>query len=300
MKNIAFAILVTLWPLVRKELVAYARDRRSQILFAASFIVAAAAAFLFYAYGSASLLRRAGRSGGAGPTLFEFFSILQILFVAWFVPHVLARRVACERETGTLLLLRSALLDVRQIILTKFSAALMCSMLFVSIVAPFYGLVLLLGGVDVVEIFVGLCIIIFTAVLSAAVARWIAESAASVGQAEFGTAVFAAVLTLGLPLATALGFAMARQLFGPIVRSGSWSLFAAAIELLLGLLESIGPVTALLDGREYYAATGNLWTFQTSVFATFAGPLLPAPFLTVVATHGAATVILLRRIIRRR
>ena len=43
-------------------------------------------------------------------------------------------------------------------------------MLFVSIVAPFYGLVLLLGGVDVVEIFVGLCIIIFTAVLSAAVA----------------------------------------------------------------------------------------------------------------------------------
>lgn len=298
MKNTAFAIIVTLWPLLRKELVAYARDRRSQLLFAASFIVAAAAAFLFYAYGSASLLRRAGRSGGTGPTLFEFLAIVQMVFVVWLVPYLLIRRTTEERSNGSFLLLRAALNGARRIVLVKFAAALVFGALSGFVIAPFYGLVLLLGGVQVLEFASAACIVFSSAVLAAAAALYVARVAPSVRGAVFVAGAFGAVLMLGLPLVTVLATAMARQLFGAMVRSGSLPLLAAAVEVLLGLLDSLSPLTALLDGRAYFVASGDIWTFRRPIFTAISSVRLPAPFLTLMVTYSAAAAMFLRAAFR--
>lgn len=286
--------LAALWPLLRRELMAYARDRRARMLFAVGVAIAAAAAFLFYTYGAASLLRRAGRSGSAGPGLFEFLTGVEIVFVVWCVPHLLVRRTTEERLSGSLTLLHSALHDARRVALVKLAAAMACGGLFACVVAPFYGLVLLLGGVEVIELAVAACIVLSSAALAAAAALRIARAAGSVGGATFTAGAWAAVLTIGLPLAGMLAEAAARQVFGAAVRSGGLPLAAGAIEVLLGLAESLSPLTALLGWREHFAATGEVWLYRKAIFTAAGGVQLPAPFLVLAAVYAAAAAALLR------
>lgn len=283
------------WPLLRRELVSYARDGRARALFAAGVVIAAAAAFLFYTYGAASLLRRAGRSGSTGPALFEFLTGMQIIFVTWCVPHLLARRAAAEQRSGSLALLLSALHDARRIDLVQFAAALACGGLFACVIAPFYGLVLLLGGVELGELGVAACIVAFSAALAAALALRVARGADSVASAEFAVGAWAAVLTIGLPLAGMLAEAAARQVFGGAVRAGGLPLAAGAIEVLLGLVESLSPLTVLLSWREHFAATGEVWLYRKAIFTAAGGMTLPAPFLTLAVGYGAAAAAFLRR-----
>lgn len=279
--------------LLRRELSAYARDRRSQLLFAIAVAVAASATFLNYAYGASTLTRIAGRLG-SGSALFDFLGVLQIVFGVGVIPHLVVRWMAGERARGELMLLRSALLNGRCIVLTRFIAACAYGALFTFVVAPFYGFVMLLGGVDAMEMVAVAVIGFASTALAVSAALHMGASSASAGQALVGTMVFSAMLLIGLPLIVAFISAAVQEIVGPLVRSTGPSLATDGLEAAIGLLESLGPLSALRSGRAAYAASGDAWTHGVAVFTMMVRVLLPAPFLTLAATHLPSALVLLR------
>lgn len=286
-------------PLLHRELVAYARDRRTHILFGAAFAVAAVAAFLLYTYGASSLLRRAGRPDGNGSTLFEWLGVVQIAFGVWLAPLLLLLRTTDEQGRTARELMHAALIEERRIVVTRFTGALALVLLFWFVTLPFYGFVLLLGGVEASEIVAAAGIVFASSALAAAAALLTVATAASPVRALLGYGAFAALLTIGLPLFTAAASAGALTALGPAVRSGALSQASVVIEVGLGLLNSLAPVSALRDGRAYFAASGDLWEFRRPLFDLRTAAALPAPFLTLTVMHIAGAAALLRAAMRR-
>jgi len=286
-------------PLLRRELIAYARDRRTHLLFGAAFAAAAAAAFLLYTYGATSLLRRAGRPDGNGSSLFELLGVAQIVFAVWLAPLLLLLRATDARARAARELMHAALLDSRRIVFARFAGVMALTTLFWFAVLPFYGFVLLLGGVEAFEIAAATGIVLAAGALAAAAATYCAAVARSTRRALLGFAAFVALLTFGLPLFTTAASAGALELLGPAVRSGALARASVVMEIALGLTNSLGPIAALRDGHAYFAAANDAWGFRRPLFDLRAAAPLPAPFLTLTVVYVAASAALLRAAVRR-
>ena len=280
--------------LLRRAMSLLMRGRAAPFLFIGVLSVMAVVAFLLYAYGASSLLQRAGMSGGGGEALFYFLITVHVVVCACFIPLYTARRACDEYLCGVFLLLKSALLTERAIVLTKFAVAVAFGLLFIFVCAPYYVMVLLLGGVEVFEIAAGLSIVTAVPMLGTAAALYVACRAESVKQATILVGALSAALLLGMPLLVWLGSVGVRQLFGASVRASGPGLLSGLVEVVLGLLLCLSPYTAVTGGREYYLAAGDPWRFRQPIFNAISGVMLPAPHLTLSLVYVLLALLLLR------
>ncbi len=107
---------------------------------------------------------------GVGQGLFEFTLLFVMLLVLFLVPGFTAGSVSGERERQTLLPMQVTLLRPIDIVLGKIGASVMFTLLLVVATLPLLTVSYLVGGIQVGEVFEGLAMVLFTALVVAALA----------------------------------------------------------------------------------------------------------------------------------
>ncbi|MGB3734244.1 MAG: ABC transporter permease [Ilumatobacter sp.] len=163
----------TVNPVLNRELTERMRGPRAMIMLSIYLGVLGAIILLVYratvsdnsnGFGSSPVTQLAG----VGQSLFEWTLLLVLLLVLFLVPGFTAGSVAGERERQTLLPMQVTLLRPIDIVLGKIGASVMFTLLLVVATLPLLTVSYLIGGIRLVEIFQGLAIVLFTALVVAA------------------------------------------------------------------------------------------------------------------------------------
>ncbi|MFP3915283.1 MAG: ABC transporter permease [Actinomycetota bacterium] len=114
-----------------------------------------------------------GVAGGyMGRFIFEGMLFLLMTAVVMIVPGLTALSIVGERERQTFHLLQVTQLSALQIVLGKLWSSMSYFLLLLVAVAPVAALPLLFGGVRITDVFVGLGMVILTAVMLGSVGIW--------------------------------------------------------------------------------------------------------------------------------
>lgn len=158
------------------------------------------------------------RFSTTGRDLFFSITVLQIYLASIFAAVVTAPTIVTERESGTLQILRTAPLTVRQLVYGKYFGALLVVLLLTCVPLPAISIAWVMGGISVTD-FLAVSVVEFT---SGAVCGAIGIYCSTVSKTAFQSLVRAVVLssfTLWVPvglaasvgergLATRLGFGL--------------------------------------------------------------------------------------------
>lgn len=163
----------TMNPVLNRELTERMRGPRAMIMLSVYLGLLGGLVLLVYrasvtgnrdGFGSSPVTQLAG----VGQSLFEWTLLLVLLLVLFLVPGFTAGSVAGERERQTLLPMQVTLLRPIDIVLGKIAASVMFTLLLVVATLPLLAVSYLIGGIRVSEVFQGLAIIVFTALVVAA------------------------------------------------------------------------------------------------------------------------------------
>lgn len=104
-----------------------------------------------------------------GQSLFEFVLFFMMLLVLFIVPGYTAPAIAGERERQTLMPLQVSMLRPRNIVIGKIASSVAFTLLLLTASLPLLAVAFLIGGITIEEVFVGLGIVLFTAVALACI-----------------------------------------------------------------------------------------------------------------------------------
>ncbi len=160
-------------PVLARELTERMRGLRATVMLSAYLAVLGLVVVLFYRSESDSGNSRFGASpitelATAGEGIFEWTLLFAMLLVLFLVPGFTAGSVAGERERQTLVPMQVSLLSPLSIVLGKIGASVAFTLLLVLATLPLLTVTYLIGGVTLGDVLQGAGMVMFTAVVIAA------------------------------------------------------------------------------------------------------------------------------------
>lgn len=141
-------------PVFNREVRGRWRRSLTPVAFFAYSVVLALAAYFDY-YSCMEIMRYSaeanGRESRAGQDLFMGMASVQVILVSLFATAVTAPSMSCERESGTLYILRFAPVTMRSVVFGKLQAAVLLVLLLIFVPLPVISLSFVLGGVSAGE-----------------------------------------------------------------------------------------------------------------------------------------------------
>lgn len=202
----------TINPVLSRELTERMRSPRAMIMLTIYLSVLGAIVLLVYRAQASANSNSFGSSpvtqlAGVGQSLFEWTILLVLLLVLFLVPGFTAGSVAGERERQTLLPMQVTLLRPIDIVLGKIGASVMFTILLVVATLPLLTVSYLIGGIRLTEVFAGLTMVLFTALVVAA----LSVACSTFMKRGQTSTVLAYALVLFLLVGPAIAYAVAWQ-----------------------------------------------------------------------------------------
>lgn len=192
-------------PLAARELRTRFHSTRSNWFLTIWIVIAGLLGYLFYLFSRFYVSQMFGFGGGGallassfmGDLLFEMLIGLTLTGVLMVVPAVAAVSIVGERQRLTLDLLQVSQLGPFRLVTGKLVTSIAYVGLLVVAAAPVLTVPVLIGGVQVSDMFRGLGMIGLVAVMVASIAMWVSARARSLGGAIAATYLWVFVLTAG-------------------------------------------------------------------------------------------------------
>ncbi len=283
----------SLHPLTRKELLARMRSRATPSFITLFLLLCSGIAFMIYLIGASENSRRVGSGNEAGTLLFYFVVVMQLIAAAFIVPAFSSGAVVGEVQRGTLDLLRASAIGARQIVISKFAAALAYALIFVGVALPLLSMALFLGSVEPVDLVIALSVVLATTLLFVAISLYVSTASSSRATASGATYAVAAGVMVGMPIIALIGVRAVQDAYGASVVTGGGLIVRDVIEGAFSLLISLSPFTAVLASRTAYNATGELLLYRQPIIGAATGVTMPAPFITLSVVYVILALILL-------
>jgi ABC-type transport system involved in multi-copper enzyme maturation permease subunit len=239
-------------------------------------------------------------SSRVGTALFYIVVGMQTLLVSFVSPSFSAGAVSGERESETYDLLRLTLLTPRQIVIGKLIPAFGYTALLVFATLPLLSLALLLGGVELVQLFGALSVILASALLFSALGLYISSRM----RTTLGSTIITYAVTLGIVLGMAVLTLIAFPLLNGILYSTSSVVktspfLATCLQVLLFIVMSASPISAMVASEANMQESGNaLGIAVNPIPGTTTAFMIPAPFLILVALYLVSSTVLIWLTIR--
>jgi ABC-type transport system involved in multi-copper enzyme maturation permease subunit len=272
-------------PLLWREMAARMRSRTTPVAISLFLALAGGIAFMIYLVGVASGSRRAGATSVSGFVLFYFLVLMQVLAASFITPAFSAGMISSERQRGTLLLLRSSLVNARQIVLGKLVVALLYALLFILLSLPLYSFAFMLGGIETFELWMALAVVGSSSVLFVAFALFVSAGAKTTAVSTVWAYGFTIAVVVGLPILLAIMVGLAQSGIGATVRFGGATLMSNLLEGFFTIVVSLSPITAIYFGRQYYENSGDFVLYRQPFLTASTGVTLPAPYLTLTIIY---------------
>ena len=201
--------VVSVNPVLRRELVERMRGGRTAVVLTAYLLMLSGILYLVYSVSRDSRTdpweSAVSQVAGAGRGIFEWLVFFMVLLVLFLVPGVTSGAIAGERERQTLVPLQVTLLRPTSILVGKIAASTAFLLLLLVATMPLLAVSYLIGGVSIGQVLGAIAIVAFIGVALAAVSAGIS---ACVRRVQAAT-VLAYGFTLLLVIGTLLVFAAA-------------------------------------------------------------------------------------------
>lgn len=283
-------------PLALRELDARMRGGHAAGLLGVLIFVTSGVSLLVYAVAAlVSANQGAGASRTVGTGVFYALVGMQLIVAAFAAPALTCGAITGERERKTFDLLRSTALTPWQILLSKLSASLGFSLLILLATLPLFSLAFLLGGIELSQMGMALCLSIATAILFSVLglcASCYASSTVSAVVVTYG-AILLLLIGSGILLLALSGFLLpltAGTAAGG--RAATPSESALAQVATLGLM-SLSPISAFVSSMLNFDNRNDMLRFSFNPAGPASGPLWPAPFAVLAALYLLAAIVLL-------
>lgn len=283
-------------PLALRELDARMRGGHAAGLLGVLIFVTSGVSLLVYAVAAlVSANQGAGASRTVGTGVFYALVGMQLIVAAFAAPALTCGAITGERERKTFDLLRSTALTPWQILLSKLSASLGFSLLILLATLPVFSLAFLLGGIELSQMGMALCLSIATAVLFSVLglcASCYASSTVSAVVVTYG-AILLLLIGSGILLLALSGFLLpltAGTAAGG--RAATPSESALAQGATLGLM-SLSPISAFVSSMLNFDNRNDMLRFSFNPGAPAGGPLWPAPFVILTVLYLLVAIVLL-------
>lgn len=287
-------------PLTLQELRSRMRNPRAYAVLTVYMAVVSGITLLVYLAASANGNNGVNDSSRVGTALFYIVVGMQTLLVSFATPSFVAGAVSGERENETYDLIRLTLLTPRQIVTGKLIPAFGYTVLLVFATLPLLSLALLLGGVELVQLFAALSVILASALLFSSLGLYVSSRM----RTTLGSTIVAYAVTLGIVLGMAVFTLIAFPLLNGILYGTSSvvktsPLLATLLQVLLFVLMSASPISAMVASEANLQESGNALALVVNPIPGTTIPfMIPAPFLTLVALYVVASAVLIWLTIR--
>jgi ABC-2 type transport system permease protein len=292
---------IPLNPLALHEMRSRMRSPRAYAVLTIYLSIVSGITVLIYLATSLSGSNGVNDSSRVGTALFYIVVGMQTLLVSFVSPSFTAGALSNERENGTYDLLRMTLLTSKQIVVAKMASSFGYTLLLVFATLPLLSLAFLLGGVELIQVFAALAVIVFSAFLFCSLGLYISS--------RTRTTLSAIILTYSITLGLVLGMSMLTLIALPILNDviyGTSSavktspLLATLIQIFMFSMMSVSPVSALVASESNLQESGHALTIVVNSLPGYStGMTIPAPFLTLVILYLVCGVLLLWLTIRR-
>lgn len=294
--SIKLSDLFHLNPVAVREFVSRMRSARAYTIITIYLAIVSALAVLLYAVSFLNSTRTVGSSGQVGTVVFYFLVGMQVLLVSFLAPAFTVSAISSEREHGTFDLLRTTLVSPRQIVLAKLTSAIGFTLVLIFATLPLFSLVFLLGGVEIVELMIVLCVVLSSALFFSLLGLYAsARSRTSLGATIVTYAVTLGIV-IGIPLASLIGSSTIQL---ALLSSGRSVFIAGLAETLLTFAISFSPISAVVASQRFFAITGDVWRFNPAFVSSALSITTPSPFLILTFAYLIASVVLFALCVRR-
>ena len=260
-----------------KEFRSFLRMGRPFLTLTLYLLVIGGLMFLIYTANVSSPFVNRSNIGQSLFVLIIGFSLLQLTFLA---PAFHASALGIERDRQTIDLLMITPISTTKLIIGKMAAPLVYLLLLSLATIPLASFAFFIGGIELIDIAVGLLLLILTMVGYGSIGMWAASRAASSRSGLFmaqGLAFFLAIL---LPILSLISAAI----IGPMSTTSSlaeWVLTSPIIRWPVLILLSLSPFVVLFTWIVFVLDQGNsIWTMDMP--AELGGGTVPA--LWIIAT----------------
>jgi ABC-2 type transport system permease protein len=281
-------------PLLLLELRSRMRSQRTYAILTTYMLVASGIVLLVYVIASAGGNSGVNDSSRVGTALFYLVIGLQLVLVSFVTPSLTATAISREYENSTFDLLRLTQLTARQIVFSKLISAFGFTVVLVFATLPMLSLALLLGGIELTQILSALLVIVLSALLFASLGIWVSS--------RVRTTASATVITYVITLGIVIGAAILTLVVLPSINNALYSasaivktnpILATIIQLLLVLLMSTSPISALVASEMNLAETGQILSMSINPLPGTTTPvILPAPFLMLAVLYLIVSIAL--------
>lgn len=287
-------------PIALKEFAGRMRSTRTYSVLTVYLAIVSALAVLLYLVSFLSGSRTVGSSGAVGTVVFYFLVGMQVLLVSFVAPAFTVSAISSERERRTFDVLRSTLVSPAQIAWAKLMSALGFTLLLIFATLPLFSLAFLLGGVEPLEMLIALIVLLSSALMFSTLGLHISSrSRTSIGAIVVTYAITLGIV-IGIPLASLIGSSTLQLALMPSGASpGASDLVVNLFELLLSIMISFSPISAIVASQRYFAATGSALTFNPGFVSTGLSLTLPSPYLILAVAYLLFSAVLFLATVRR-
>jgi ABC-type transport system involved in multi-copper enzyme maturation permease subunit len=290
-------------PITVKELSARMRGARAYTVLTIYLAIVSAMAMLLYLASFLNSSRSVGGSSTVGTVVFYFLVGMQIVLVSFIAPAFTTGAISGERERETFDLLRSTILTPRQIVFAKLISALGYTLLLIFATLPLFSLAFLLGGIEPMELFITLCVILASALLFSLLGLFVSARVTTSVSATVITYALVLGIVVGVPLVLLIGTSTVQLALSPITSSTAATsrneLLLGAVEVLFTLIISLSPIGAIAASQRFFAVSANPIAFNPGFVSHALSITLPSPYLILTALYLIASAVIYVLTVRR-
>jgi ABC-2 type transport system permease protein len=218
-----------------------------------------------------------------GQLLFYLVVGIEMVSLSFIAPALTAGALAQEHERQTYELLKVTLLSPRSLVLGKYNAALVFTLLMLLTGLPMLGPAFIIGGVQWQEIFISLLILLTVAVTYTAAGMFFSSLTSRTLFATVLSYAYAILNLFGLPLIIILISVALLPLTTRAMEEPS-RITLALLTYVIWLLISFNPGASLIFSLVSFNEDRALWMVDLELTGQF-NPTVPSPWLSFVVIH---------------
>jgi ABC-type transport system involved in multi-copper enzyme maturation permease subunit len=271
-------------PITSKELRLRIKNPRTHALLTIFLCVIGGIALMLYIAGVINETRR--NTSSVGQTLYFLLAGMQLIFVGFVVPAFTATSISDERERQSYDLLQVSLVSSRQIVFGKLLPALGQALLMILATLPLFSLSYILGGIEPIEILITIWIILVSSILFACIGLFVSSLLKSNIKAVIMSYLLSLCVLIGLPVLALIFSSVGATFFT------SSPTPERLFVVIVTLLTSLSPISALVSTELNYYSTGSMFVFNVPISGASSMTLVP-PFIVLTVGYLLLSLLML-------